>query len=270
MSNAGGTKPKLRAVPKGPTFHDDVISEDKPLTLADAPDAKDFIDTRVDKVLAASRGIQEETPAVVGEVLPPDDKPVAARAFLEAQRALVDGELKIRTGSELVVEPDWTKFRTGSEFVEAVSTRYARIKNDFLTIGRMLNCARENLPHGEFMPMIRRELPFGEDVAEMLMAVAKKVDEKKLSADQLPPAYSIAYQIASLKEDELKQAVAEGLVRPDVKRAEIEQFKRRIRRPFREANKDRLTEIDLEIGRLQARILNLRDEAESLRQKTTE
>lgn len=174
--------------------------------------------------------------------------------------ALTPDQGEIRTGAEFEAAGDWTRFRTGAEFAAEIAHRYGRIKDEFLAIGRMLNHAKATLPHGEFIPMLRVSLPFAEDTAEKLMVVAENVDARRIDPQALPPAYSIAYQIASLKDHELAQAVAEGLVRPDVQRKEIEAFKRRVRRPYSAVVSNRRIEIEVQIGRLQAQIMALRDE----------
>jgi hypothetical protein len=54
------------------------------------------------------------------------------------------------------------------------------------------------------------------------------VDEGKLPEPQLPGAYSVAYQLAILTENELLLARERNLIRPNVRRSEVLTFRREI------------------------------------------
>ena len=200
-----------------------------PKSLAEAPFATDFVDRRAQAVLHAGN--------IAGAPL----------------------TLSILSPTS---ESDWTKFSTGSEFVADITRRFGYVKEQFLIIGRELNRAKEILAHGEFLPIIQKALPFGEGVAEQLMAVAKSVDCQRIAVDRLPISYSVAYQLISLKDHELTEADKAGLVRPNVTRKEVLVFKRNLRSPLIPIA--RQIEIDNEIARLQKRIETLKAERASL------
>jgi hypothetical protein len=96
-------------------------------------------------------------------------------------------------------------------------------------------------------------------VANKLMRVAAAIDSGRLPAKQLPPSYATVYELTGLAEEELAQAAAAGLVRPDVQRKEVIAFKRQLRAPV-----DRREEINAEIARYERRIVELREELASL------
>ncbi|CAK0756477.1 hypothetical protein CCP2SC5_210047 [Azospirillaceae bacterium] len=116
-----------------------------------------------------------------------------------------------------------------TEYVDKISVLWNETQRCFIMIGRYLNYAKTQLSHGEFEPMIQRELPFGQSVANRLMAVSAAIEANIISIDVLPNSYTIAYEIISLTEQERDIAKNEGLIRQDVRREEIVAFKRRLR-----------------------------------------
>ncbi|CAO3459671.1 hypothetical protein [Azospirillum argentinense] len=148
-----------------------------------------------------------------------------------------------------------------ADYVREITSLWENAQHKFLLIGRYLNMAKERLDHGEFLLMIERDLPFTRNIAFQMRSVAHAIDGGRFSEDELPPAYSVAYQIVSLKDDEVDQARARQLIRPDVKRDEVLAFKRDIRpvaaakaknekalRAERERLVARLAEIDRLLG----------------------
>jgi hypothetical protein len=118
-----------------------------------------------------------------------------------------------------------TALSTVEDFVTEITAQWDEARDRFLRIGQCLIQAKQKLPHGEFEDMIERRLPFGKAVAHQLRSVADAVQRGKLVASDLPSSYSIAYQLVTLDDDELSIARNNGLIRPDVKRAEIIKFK---------------------------------------------
>lgn len=149
---------------------------------------------------------------------------------------------------------------TSEDFTEAIARLWTAANESFVAIGRMLNEAKEKLPRGEFMAMTAARLPFSHGVANKLMSVAKAIDEGVLPVERLPPSYSTVYEFLSLTPPEREQAEAEGLIRPDVPRQEVLDFKKRIRK----SNADRIAELKAEKDRLWTRILKISDELKAL------
>lgn len=149
---------------------------------------------------------------------------------------------------------------TRAEFRAEIIRLWGEAEKRFLAIGRYLLEAKERLAHGEFKAMIAEDLPLSYPAAFRMMSVAKAIDEGVVARDQIPASYTVAYEIISLDEDERTQAIAAGLVRPDVRRAEIMAFKRQLRAPDIPAP----TEIDAE---KRARLRQLLVERDRLDQK---
>lgn len=112
-----------------------------------------------------------------------------------------------------------------AEFVADIRREWTNALESTVQVGRRLNEAKAALPHGEYEAMVQADLPFGPSTARKLREVAEFVDAGKVPLDQLPEAYSTLYVIATLPEEVREEAVAQGVIRPDVTRAEVEAFK---------------------------------------------
>ena len=159
------------------------------------------------------------------------------------------------------------KLLTCEQFAGAISVLWRQADQAFVGIGRLLNSAKERLEHGHFMRLVSQEVPFTHGTANKLMRVAASIDCGRLPEDRLPPSYATVYELSSLGDDELIQATDAGLLRPNVQRKEVVEFKKRLRLPpdCKEGmSPDRREQIDAEIRRLELRIASLRKELEAL------
>jgi hypothetical protein len=133
-----------------------------------------------------------------------------------------------------------SKSSTRGEFVDAIRQAWSGVQKRFLLIGRYLVQAKIRLPHGEFLEMIERDLPFRRNIAFQLREVAEAIDSRRIEEDEVPPNYSVIYQLVILSDPELQAARERGLVRKDVTRRELEMFKRSIRTPRLERREELL------------------------------
>ncbi|MBL6081638.1 hypothetical protein JMJ56_26965 [Belnapia sp. T18] len=115
------------------------------------------------------------------------------------------------------------------EFVREITTLWTRAQSTFLTIGQYLIMAKQKLPHGDYTIMVERELPFSPNTAFQIRTAAEAVSSGRLPAETLPPNYSTIYQLSTLPDHLLEEAKRSGLVRPDLRRAEIVAFKKKVR-----------------------------------------
>src|SRR5687768_12703546 len=118
---------------------------------------------------------------------------------------------------------------TVDEFTSEIERLWSEAQERFLEIGRYLLEAKERLPHGEFGPMIDARLPFGARVAQKLMQVAQAVEDRMFPPELLPSSYNTVYELVTLKSYERDLALKENIVRPNVRRGDVIDFKRRIR-----------------------------------------
>jgi hypothetical protein len=115
---------------------------------------------------------------------------------------------------------------TRREFVEEISRLWNEAHDKFLAIGRYLIQAKQALPHGQYQPMIQRDLPFTPATARMIVTATQAIDSRRLPADRVPSSYSTVYLLTTLSDEERDEAERQGLIRPDVRRQEILAFKR--------------------------------------------
>lgn len=114
---------------------------------------------------------------------------------------------------------------TRAEFVEDIRRNWLNALEATVQVGRRLNEAKEKLPHGEYEAMVEQDLPFKPATARKLREVATFVDSGKVPLEQLPEAYSTVYAIATMSDERRYEALEQGVIRPDVTRRELEQFK---------------------------------------------
>jgi hypothetical protein len=112
------------------------------------------------------------------------------------------------------------------EFVKEITRLWGEANQKFIAIGRYLIMAKQSLPHGEYQPMIERDLPFRPATARMIVTATQAIVNNLLPADRLPPNYSTVYLLTTLSQEERAEAERNGLIRPNVRREEIVSFKR--------------------------------------------
>ncbi|WP_144404721.1 DUF3102 domain-containing protein [Belnapia sp. F-4-1] len=125
-----------------------------------------------------------------------------------------------------IVRTAQRELRNQEEYVREISRLWREAQQSFLAIGRYLVQAKRKLAHGEFQRMVDASLPFGRQTAYELRMIAEAVDCGRIPEPKLPQAASVAYQLATLKPDDLAAANQDGLVRPDLRRPEIITWKR--------------------------------------------
>lgn len=115
---------------------------------------------------------------------------------------------------------------TREEFAADIRREWTNALEATVAVGRRLIEAKAKLPHGEYQAMVERDLPFTAATARKLREVAEFVDAGKVPIEKLPEAYSTLYTIATLPEETRQQALEQGVIRPDMKRSDLEEFKR--------------------------------------------
>jgi hypothetical protein len=95
-------------------------------------------------------------------------------------------------------------------------------------VGDLLNAAKKTVPRGQFTTMIESKLPFGERTAQMLMGVAddpRLRNPKQISL--LPPSWGTLYALSQLTDKQFKAALIQGMIKPDMSRADVMAFGQR-------------------------------------------
>lgn len=147
----------------------------------------------------------------------------ALRQLPAPQEVLPEGDPRMHVLANAVVP-----YERREDFVREIASLWQRAQATFLTIGKYLAAAKERLPYGEFNAMIERDLPFGPTTAFQIRAAAEAVESGRLPMAHLPSNYSTLYVLSTLPPDALEKAKKCGLLRPDLRRAEVVAFKRKL------------------------------------------
>ena len=113
-----------------------------------------------------------------------------------------------------------------------ISDSWDRAQHEFISIGRTLLELQRTLSRDENARLLRecRKLfPFGKSVASILRSVAEALESERLTEEECPRDYSTAGMLARMGTFDLDLARDRGVVHRDVKRAEVEAFRRSIR-----------------------------------------
>jgi hypothetical protein len=134
-----------------------------------------------------------------------------------------------------------------------------QIRND-VAAQAMRPADRRALAEGEWRNFLAR-LPFSQGIASQLEQVVRALDGGRLTKEELPSNYSVAYQLTTLSETELEAARRHhGIVGPTATRARIIEFKRRLR----EARVGRVGLIEQRRAKLVEAIERMKQELESV------
>jgi hypothetical protein len=166
--------------------------------------------------------------------------------------------------------------------VAEIANLWEQAQERFLAIGQCLINARElieaklrthpvdmtpgerrGFSETEWRKFIER-LPFSQGIASQLERVAKALNAGRLTRAELPPNYSVAYQLTTLNDAELEAARrSKGIIGPSATRARIIQFKRNLR----QARLDRRDEIQQRRNAIMANLERLQAELATLDQE---
>lgn len=109
--------------------------------------------------------------------------------------------------------------RTPGEWAEVVRADLARSVEGFVAAGAHLAEAKEQLPHGEWLPWIERELPISVSTVNKLMAIADHPSiANSYHGTNLPTSWQTLYELSRLDAPLLDAAIAEGRVTPELER----------------------------------------------------
>ena len=177
---------------------------------------------------------------------------------------LAEGDARIQALQTARAEP-----RRAEDYVAEIARLWSRAQGAFLEIGRLLIRAKEMLPHGEYTTAVEAELPFSARTAYQLREAARWAMGGAVPVERLPGSYSTIYLLSTLDSPTLREAERDGLIRPELKRAELIEWRRmrereQVDRVALRARLDRLrrerARIDEELRRLEAQLGDLGEE----------
>jgi hypothetical protein len=186
--------------------------------------------------------------------MPPTKPKRAIRADFDA---IVGEEAMEHLPRLPILENAATTCNDAEGYAREIGKLWDEAQQKFISIGRYLVLARKTLADEDYKRLITTMLPFGVSVARKLRTVAEAVNAERLPLRTLPRSYVNAYELAVLKDQHLHLAEQRDLVRPDVTRREIEEFKAELRQP---TLSERRSELLRERQRLMARLMEIDSE----------
>ena len=120
---------------------------------------------------------------------------------------------------------------TRDDFASAIAQRWQDSVVAIIVVGKLLLGAKVTLSHGEFEPMIRDRLPFGESTAQRLMAIANhSILSKAAHVQLLPPSWGAVYELTKIPDAPLQLMLCDGTIHPDIQRSEVVKLRRLLSR----------------------------------------
>jgi hypothetical protein len=135
-----------------------------------------------------------------------------------------------------------------------VAVAWNQTRDAFIEIGRALNDVDRELDSIErdrFKSGFRQLFPFSETVASQFRAIARAVDDGHLPREAVPGSYGAAYQMALLTPSQREVARARGLIRPNVSRDTLIEFRREVTAMHSRSRGLDPTRMQAELGRLE-------------------
>ena len=133
---------------------------------------------------------------------------------------LIEGDARVLALEAIRNEP-----QAAEDYVATISHLWRQAQGAFLEIGKLLIRAKDMLAHGEYTEAVEARLPFSGRTAYQLREAARWALEmdrlQAISFTQLPGAYSTIYLLSTLDRASLERAKHDGLIRPDLRRAEL-------------------------------------------------
>lgn len=106
-----------------------------------------------------------------------------------------------------------------SHWVERISAAWSNQLEDIFQTGNLIEAAKAELPHGEYLKMVKDELPFSRSAASILMQIA---DNDNLRNGEhihhLPVSWGTLYELTKLTDEQFDAAITNGMIHPKMTR----------------------------------------------------
>jgi hypothetical protein len=108
-------------------------------------------------------------------------------------------------------------------WAELITEAWQKSVVAIIETGSLLAEAKAALPHGKFLQMVERDLPFEARTAQMLMAIAANPWIAN-HGTHLPASWRTLYELSRVEPALLDEALRSGAIKPDMKRREIKRL----------------------------------------------
>lgn len=149
--------------------------------------------------------------------------------------------------------------RTADEFLSRITELWEDAQQRFLRIGELLTLAETRLTDDDRQALydgLNRR--FGKSARSQLMSAYRAIRDRVVPQEMAAAGYGTVYMLARLTDEQRSRAAAEGLLRPDIRQAEIRQFFQSARAPM--SRESRIAELEAREAKLLAELARVRDE----------
>jgi hypothetical protein len=108
------------------------------------------------------------------------------------------------------------------EIAAQILVLWRALLENILGVGKLLIAAKDTLPHGQWLILVKKELPFGPTVAQRLMRIAKDARLTNAAhAPHLPPCWTVLYEISRLSDAQFEWGIEHHAIHPEMERADV-------------------------------------------------
>jgi hypothetical protein len=164
-----------------------------------------------------------------------------SKASMEAADRAVSTAIALRDELLQPAEKDW------SYYVIQITVAWQKSVSAIIVTGELLIEAKAKVGHGDWLKLVE-ELPFSEDTAQRLMAIARHpVISNTDHVRYLPPSYGTLYELTKVPEQKLLAGIKDHVINPDMERKDVARLLGRRRRLSKQERR-----IEAHAARLQA------------------
>jgi len=109
------------------------------------------------------------------------------------------------------------------QFRTKIRAMWCALVASIIGVGRLLIDAKDQLPHGQWLTLVKNDLPFGVTVAQRLMVIARDARLTNTAhAPHLPPHWTTLYLLHRLTDSEFQAGLDSGMINSGMDRADAE------------------------------------------------
>jgi len=128
--------------------------------------------------------------------------------------------------------------RSREEWAKSITATWQRAVQHAVQVviatGQEIIEAKKALPHGEFLAMVKEDLPFSVSQADRLMKIARDTRlANSARVPNLPPSWGTLYELSKASDKQLEQGFETGAIHPAMERKDVAALRGKLRRPLR-------------------------------------
>jgi N6-adenosine-specific RNA methylase IME4 len=141
-----------------------------------------------------------------------------------------------------------------AEWADRITAAWRSSVESIIETGRLLIEAKDDLPHGAWLDMVERELPFGAWTAQRLMTVARHPVLSNTSQGRLlPQSWRTLYELTKLPDEVFQAKLADGTIRPEMERGDVARIARGL---MLQADEQRVAGLEPAPGKFRALVVD--------------